>query len=345
MNLSQYRQYTFEDFIMDSSFRAWVLESDAESRQFWEQYLARYPEQKSVIREAIQVVQHLQIRPDVPGQGSQERIWQALESRFDALQAPQSRSVRPALVKRPNAWRWASAIAVLLVCAVLLWWLTHHRTRQIHTAFGEIEQVILPDGSKVTLNSNSTLSYGEDWPEQSIREAWLEGEAFFEVTHKSSKQPFVVYSGEVQVEVLGTTFNVATRRGETQVVLQSGSVKLQQAEKPEKSIFMKPNDLVDFRKDQQFRKKLVQPKHYLAWRQHKMIFDDTPMQEIVLRLRDLYGLEVIFEDKALADHKLTGEISTRNLDFLLSAIGVLLKGEVQREGQRVLLRKAAHENP
>lgn len=274
-----------------------------------------------------------------------ELSFDEIHDQWEGLRRRLGEEPTPSAVVRPLRVYWYAAAAVAAL-TVLGWWVYRLNAYVHHeTAYGHVASVRLPEGSEVILNGNSTLRYRRDWVSGQTREVWLEGEAFFRVRRQPGRTKFLVHSGEVRVEVLGTAFNVVTRRGQTRVVLESGRVKLLDAGRPGQLVFMKPNDLVEFRHDRQFRKQTVQPRQHLAWQQHKMVFDDTPMREVAERLGDVYGLEVVFADGALAGRKLTGEISARNVDVLLSAMSVLLDAEVQREGRRVLLKHAAGEGP
>lgn len=105
---------------------------------------------------------------------------------------------------------------------------------------------VLPDHSRVTLNANSRVTYYEETHPQPVREVFLEGEAFFSVVHqeRASPVPFIVRTPDLTVQVLGTEFNVNTRRGRTQVVLDDGQIELQLPS--EQKAAMKPGDLVEY---------------------------------------------------------------------------------------------------
>src|SRR5690606_8958967 len=113
-------------------------------------------------------------------------------------------------------WRRVAAVFVGATLMGLLYYffMTAPSTVYYATDFGEIQTITLPDGSKATLNGNSTLQISENWEES--REVWLDGEAFFEVKKipEKSSQPgalrgkkFLVHTHHLAVEVLGTTFN------------------------------------------------------------------------------------------------------------------------------------------
>ncbi len=234
--------------------------------------------------------------------------------------------------------RTAAVLTGVTLLGLLGWW--YYQTRsftRLEAGYGQITRVTLPDGSEAVLNGNSSLRYRKSWRPGQVREAWLEGEAFFHVRKQSTLTRFLVHTGGLQVEVLGTEFNVSTRRGHTEVVLHSGAVKLV-AGSPGKTVYMQPRELVRYsEKRVEFRKKNVHTEQYLAWQHGKMVFDDTPLQQVARMLQDTHGLTVLIDDPALAGRKVTGEIQTRDVDVLLAALATLLDAGVQRNGDEVTI--------
>jgi ferric-dicitrate binding protein FerR (iron transport regulator) len=265
--------------------------------------------------------------------------WEALQAHLHAGPAPLQQPHRTSR----TLYRVAAALTGLTLLGLLGYWSHGKLTRSVHeTGYGQMVRLVLPDGSEVTLNANSSLTYRKQWPGGHTREVWLEGEAFFHVRRQKQKTRFVVHTGKVRVEVLGTAFNVATRRGRTRVVLQSGRVKLEKAGQPGEAVLMQPRELVEYAAgDRQFRKRAVDPEPYTAWQGRKMRFNDTPIEEVARQLEDTYGLQVTLAGPGLAGRRLSGEISTRNLDVLLGALAALLEADVQRDGDQVTFRSTA----
>ncbi len=270
-----------------------------------------------------------------PRQRSYDQVheqWERLQHRLGQT----GPAVRPGW--RPAVLRAAAVLTGVTLLGLLGWW--YHQTRsftRLAAGYGQIARVTLPDGSEAVLNGNSSLRYRKSWRPGQVREAWLEGEAFFHVRKQPAPTRFLVHTGGLQVEVLGTEFNVSTRRGHTEVVLHAGAVKLV-AGTPGKTVYMQPRELVRYsEKRAEFRKKTVRTEPYLAWQQGKMVFDDTPVQQVARMLQDTYGLTVRVSDPALADRKVTGEIQTRDVDVLLAALATLLDADVQRNGNQVTI--------
>lgn len=209
--------------------------------------------------------------------------------------------------------------------------------REFQTAYGQHLTITLPDSSTVVINGNSLLRYYPSWNEESDREVWIEGEAFFDVTHTVNDQKFIVHTrADMDVQVLGTKFNVKTRRGKTEVMLQEGKVRLD-IEKTElkETMTLQPGELATL-EDRKILKMKVRPSEYVAWKEHKLFFNQTSLREVANILEDTYGIEVIFEDETLAYRKLSGQISSEKADDIFKAIEESFDISITNDGRKVV---------
>ena len=210
------------------------------------------------------------------------------------------------------------------------------------TEFGEIKTVYLPDGSEVVLNANSSLEYSADFQTSSDRQVWLEGEAYFSVTHTEDDQRFVVHTADLNVEVLGTEFNVSKRREDTRVVLASGKVKLAIPNPSDTTnVMMQPGELVNYSSDdRKLTHQTVNTELHTAWKRQKFMLNDTSLDEIAFFLEDYYGFEVILSDE-LKELRLsaTAEFTTKDEEVILEAISEIYSIRVQRDGKRLTFAK------
>ncbi|MEK6481304.1 FecR domain-containing protein [Catalinimonas sp. 4WD22] len=209
------------------------------------------------------------------------------------------------------------------------------------TGYGETLEVTLPDGSEVLLNNNSVLSYDPNWREGGAREVNLEGEAFFSVIHTLDHQKFrVMTSEEVNVEVLGTRFNVNNRRNTTEVVLNEGKVKVNiQAEQEKQEILMEPGELVAYsRTTQQYRKKLVDTKTRTSWKDRLLTFDSQSLKQIAQILEDNYGYKIVFVSEEISSYTFTGTLPTDKVEALFTMLSKSFDLEIQKEGKKVWIK-------
>lgn len=229
------------------------------------------------------------------------------------------------------------AASILILVSVGLWWYSSsNRLNEVRTDFGEHLTVTLPDNSNVVLNGNSILKFANHWDENTPREVWIEGEGFFAVVHTDNNQKFIVHgAGELDVEVLGTKFNIKTRSDASDVMLTEGKIRLAIGEaKNARELFLKPGDLATVR-DKDLSTRSVSHHRYTSWMDNKLVFDRTPLRDLATILRDTYGLTVTFENRGLEERELSGEISSATADDILFAIAETFDLKVEREGHAV----------
>ncbi len=246
--------------------------------------------------------------------------------------------------RTPRIWYRAAAVAGIVLGSIVLWlFIRQNQAVTYATSYGEVRTFTLPDNSTVTLNANSSLRYAPDWNSDAPREVWLDGEAYFSVTHTQNDQPFLVHvTDALRVEVLGTAFNVKDRRHRAEVVLTTGKVKLsvQKNQVGSQTLAMQPGELVAFSEaDQTLRKKQVDPKQYAAWRDHKMIFDQMSLQELARQLEDVYGVSIAIEGDGLANTMLTGAFPTHNLEVILTSLPTIIDMEVLRNEDQITFKR------
>ena len=245
-----------------------------------------------------------------------EQLFTQIKSRID-------KEGSEAMAKHtPIYKRWyaiAATVTVMLLTAWLLFFFLQPPSYTLYqTAFGETKIISLPDGSSVTLNANSSLRLPSSFMEK--RQVWLNGEAFFEVEEVTRKQQaglikFTVHTERLDVEVLGTAFNVQDWQQKTQVVLSHGSVRLKAANQQE--LTMKPGELVEISDGESAIKKMdVNPELYTSWKENKLLCDDTPLAEIADLIRHRYGKEITFQQESLQDIPVTGTLPLQDLTLL-----------------------------
>jgi transmembrane sensor len=207
------------------------------------------------------------------------------------------------------------------------------------TAFGMTKNILLEDGSEVTLNANSTLKVPKDLADTDVREVWLDGEAFFSITKKGGHVKFSVHTDNVNVEVLGTKFNVNNRHGSTEVVLNEGSVKLTSDVNADDIVYMKPGDFVSLsQSDTTFKRKIVKPEKYNAWQSNKLVFEDTPLRDVAQKIEDYYGVTVEIQNDEIGKRQLTGTLPNNDLGIVLKSLSASHNLEIQREDNRIIFR-------
>ena len=353
-----YRHYSAEDFLLDRDFRNWVEHPSEESDLFWNEYIKQHPEKAGEIHQAKDILQRIAFKKHRLSSHESEALWSEIlqdigspipQQKPEGQRELRSSPVTPVRSVRITARRMmlpAAGVALLLMFASAVLWLAIRQREQVYaTNYGETREVLLPDGSVATLNAHSILRVPTDWSEQPAREVWLEGEAFFQVQEVSqndnlnARMPvkFVVHTQGVAVEVLGTKFNVNTRREKVQVVLNSGKVKLSWQEQ---EVMMKPGELVEVsRAGEEVSQKLVTPETYSSWKDNHLVCDATPLYELATTIEDRFGYQLIIQDESLKTIKVSGTIPLDDIETFNLVISRLVAASFKLEGNRVYISK------
>lgn len=166
---------------------------------------------------------------------------------------------------------------------------------QLRVPYGKRAFLKLSDGTSLWVNSGTTVIYPSAFAKNK-REIYVEGEIFADVYHDQHR-PFIVSTSKIDVQVLGTTFNVSAYEDDkqTNVVLVEGLVKVRL--KNGKTTLIKPNQLFTYT-DQASTLKEVDVGNYISWRDGKYIFQNEPIENILLRLSRYYNVAMVLPSSA-----------------------------------------------
>ncbi|MEN9444025.1 MAG: hypothetical protein RIS47_915 [Bacteroidota bacterium] len=196
-------------------------------------------------------------------------------------------------------------------------------TQIVSARQGMVSQFMLDDGTKVWLNSGSSLEFPLRFKGKT-RPVKLIGEAFFDVV-KNPNQPFVVHAHELNLEVLGTSFTVASYDSDSvsDVVLVTGKVKLSatySSKNKELGLLMPGQRSVYNRRRQQAVFENVDVEKYITWRQGNLVFRDDPMSEVVKRLGRWFNVDIVMDAPELADYTYTATFRNEGLEKVLQLL-------------------------
>ncbi len=335
------QHYQLKDFLNDPSFQNWVFQQNPQDVAFWDTWIKNHPGKKEMMMDAAQIIRGFEIKEKKFSDIEVHNFWLELEEKLQAPARRETPHILPAhsLSSRRAFLRMAASFAGFLLLAAGAGWFISQPDATTHTtAYGETTTITLPDSSQVTLNGNSELHYLAGWEGGSAREVWLKGEAFFEVEKIANTDQnagfvkFVVHTSSLDIEVVGTSFNVNDRHNETTVVLEEGKVKLQREWGEE--VVMQPGEMVAaFKEDKKLDKKVVNPSDYSAWRYNKLIFDDAVMAEVVRKMEDNYGLKIVVARPEMLENRFTGSAPADRPDILYKAVAASFGWEAQQEGK------------
>jgi ferric-dicitrate binding protein FerR (iron transport regulator) len=337
-----YSQYTLSDFLDDQSFIRWVTLGEPETDRQWNTFLSKYPEKKALIKQASAIIKTYRRQEEFTNESRKEEIWNRINDTVHRHQIlHHEKNVRPLYLK-------VAAAVAILVLGTAAFWLMQESKNIISTTSNEVTTITLPDNSIVTLNANSTLRYDKEWKKESIREVWLEGEAYFNVKHinmdTSSIVPhhrFIVHSNKVNIEVLGTSFNVRNNKDQIKITLITGKVKVEPVDKTDQSskgLIMLPGDYVEFNnKNLIVKKKIDKPHQAMTWINQDFAFNNAYVKDIIEKLQHDHGYTVEVKDPTLLEMRIEGEISVSSVQELLSTISAALDLKIDRRDDKHII--------
>lgn len=249
-----------------------------------------------------------------------------------ALQCVKSRMSGQLDIKSKKTiwWEWVQRVAVILfvpLLAILIWQNLNGGDKEIaqmmevKTSPGIMTSLTLPDGTVAYLNSESSLSYPSSFSGD-IREVTLSGEAYFEVTKNPEKKFIVRTPHHSRIEVLGTSFNVEAYEDYADVATtliegsvhflynSNGDVSKQIALSPgQKLLYVSDSDKVKLYNTSGISE--------IAWKDGKVILDNTSLEEALRMLEKRYGVEFVIKNEKLKNSSFTGTFAKQRLEKIL----------------------------
>ena len=243
---------------------------------------------------------------------------------------------------RMNPWKWAAAI-VLPICIAFFTYYLIDSSQTVGAPFivkadkGDKATIELPDGTNVVLNSASQLSYLNNFGEN-VRRVQLNGEAYFKVAH-DEKRAFIVQVGDLEVKVLGTSFNVSAYEDakDVTVVLLEGKVGVY-AQKM--SHIMKPGDKIEYNKaTHKITATQVHPNDYIEWTKGNIYFEKESLENIMKTLSRIYDVEIRFDSNKLPNEYFTGTIPGGGIQNALNILMLTSPFYYEMDGSVIVLKE------
>lgn len=276
-----------------------------------------------------------------------EKAYHLLQQKIDAQKIDYTNKIRTAKRRQYIA---ASAAAVLIVCiSILAWKLTHQHTvnalpTTVIASSGKSKQhvrqtISLPDGTRVTLNENSKLDYPSAF-NQSTRDVYLTGEAFFDVQHNAGK-PFLVHTGKLVTRVLGTAFNIKAYPADDAVFVTVARGKVQvQSDSTQKTlgILSAGDQLVVNKISIAATYSKTNVEKVLEWNAASLQFDNATVDEASIALSNRFGVVFHFQNEELRHCRFTADFSDNSLKQSLDVICTLINASWQQnKGSDIIL--------
>lgn len=307
-------------------------EASAEERNLTEQWVNANAENKRYF-DHFKLIWDNSKKLAVDSKMDENEAWERFKQRIDN---PATITKTIALPHRSFTWARAAAILVLVAVGGLIAYMANHKSPQYISLRSGNETLVdtLPDGSVVTLNKASTLTYAAS-PGSATRDVTLTGEAFFDVAHDKSK-PFVISVNDVTVQVVGTSFNVKSTDDRTEVVVETGIVSVK---KKENEIKVNPHEMATVLKNGDVpTKENSKDELYNYYRTKEFICNSTPLWRLVDVLNEAYGVNIVIGNERLRNFPLTTTFRNEPLENILAVVSETLNVRVERKGIDIILK-------
>lgn len=240
----------------------------------------------------------------------------------------------------------AAAVATLIV-STYYFTLNHiqpsngEEMLSLHVPAGQRLKFTLQDGTSVWLNSRSTLYYPVTFAKDQRRVS-VEGEAFFDVAH-DAECPFIVTSNDVEMKVLGTTFNVSNypETGVITTSLLEGSLMVYCEIDESAKVVLKPSEQVTI-EDGKMKVEDIPDAGYFLWTEGIYSFYNEPLDNILRKLELYFDVKIIVEDPTIYTWEYTGKFrQSDGIDEILRIINKIHKFKIRedKENNRIILSR------
>lgn len=266
---------------------------------------------------------------DVAADSSTENAFRLLQSRI-------TKCIRPQVSFFSRMLRVAVILFLPLISMVATYIYMKNDIRSVNNDIQLVEYfvpngttrvVTLPDSSKVRLNAGSLMIIPERFG--STRNVFLNGEAYFEVTH-DEKHPFIVKTTDMSVEVLGTVFNLKAYAEEesSSTVLLSGKVNVRFTDNATQSMLLKPNEQVRYnRKTKVAEKQSANVEQSIAWIHNNLVIQRMSIDEIAKVIERKYNLKVYINSQRFRNEKISMKfMNNENITEFMSVLKYLVPG-------------------
>ena len=342
--------YTVRELIHNQSFRRMVKgEANPSEIDRWNCWIEASGENRRKAKEAIAEIVGFEFRDFASTD---------LESEWDRLRNYTVRSSKLTNSnKSSSGLKWVYRVAVILILGVMVGIGTHiysekesnhtsvkqiTQKKTIKTGANEQKTVIFSDGSKITLNSNSQMTYSLGVLHNKTIKVVLRGEAYFTANDPGkSKRVFAVHTPDGIIRDLGTKFLVSVQKNHSRVVLQSGKVEVDPKNESEvhSGVKLKKGEMLLFNQSSILNKKMVNPTYYTSWATGSMHFNHTTLKKFAGFVEKKFNVDVQIVNPKLDSIKIDGSIYFKSLAGLVRSVSkvAMVPAYQSRNGKIVYL--------
>lgn len=262
-----------------------------------------------------------------------------IDSEWNYLQTTLQESEKPKSIEIffNSFIRIAASIIIIIGFSFAGWAFFNHIS--IESPLAETNHLILPDGSHVTLNANSKLTYNKSgWLKTRI--VTLKGEAFFEVM-KNPAVPFIIRLDGADVKVLGTSFNVKAyaEADNIEVTVSEGTVSVYDHQQQDKKVVVTRGEKAVFSKvDKEVEKQNNEDHNFIAWKTGIMVFENDSLSGIIKTLRSVYHKDIVIQSSELNHCTITTIFDNKDLNTVLKVLKSTLDITIEEKDGRIIIK-------
>lgn len=294
----------------------WMVQHEA-NRRYYEQ-----------LKEVWDASKHLALISSV----DENKAWEKFRARIKS-----GETAIPVHKKKDRNWLKIAASIILIATIASVTYLFINRQPAVEELIVQTGSNVLtdtlPDGSVITLNKESSLLYPSSFSGKE-RVVTLKGEAFFDVSPDKEK-PFIVHVNDIDVRVVGTSFNIKSKNDKTEVIVESGIVRVTSAGK---TVELKAGERVRLdNAGTEMVKEQTTDKLYNYYRSREFVCDDTPLWKLVEVLNEAYEANIVIGREELKNLRITSPFYNESLDRVLDVISMTLNIRVVRSSDKIIL--------
>ena len=269
-----------------------------------------------------------------PVSTDENAAWERLQQRIQKDEKTKQQSATKLFNK---TWLRIAAMFILIAGTWLSYTAIQQFNKPIINNLASADKVVtetLSDGSLITVNKYSSLTYPSSFTGNK-REVSLTGEAFFKIS-PDKKKPFIIHVNDVSVRVVGTSFNIKSVNGKTEVVVETGIV---QVTKNGKTVELHPREkIITNWQNEAIKKDSVQDILYNYYRSKEFICNNTPLQRLTDILNEAYNANIVIENEQLKQLPITTVFKDEPLDNILTVISETFSIQVEKREDKIILR-------
>lgn len=337
-----------KDLLEDPKFVHWVNQPNAELDEHWQEWSEKHPERRSDLLLAKKFVKSLHYKNEfLLDITEQDEMFEQIKAFKHTKDKTDRRLIRKVNFRK-KIFGFSAAASVIMAFIGSIYWTNNEnpapftivrseKSIEVSTTYkGQRTKVILPDGSIVYLNAGSSINYPVAFSKIN-RVVTLVGEGFFEVV-KNKKKPFIVETGKVKTQVLGTSFNVRAYNNEkiVQVAVATGKVKMEDKASGNAQ-FLTPNEMGTLDNTATILKTKVNLDKAIGWKKGVLVFDGDNFTDVFAKLEIWYGVNIIVMPNVELRGHYSGEFQQETLENIMQGIAFTSGFQYEIAGKTILI--------